>query len=42
MAFKDTNNVDDIEMENNSNLSQFQPYFSVLDRNDDYLDHAVM
>ena len=42
MAFKDTNNVDDLEMENNSILSQFQPYFSVLDRNDDYLDHAVM
>ena len=42
MAFKDTSNLDDIKMENNSNLSQFQPYFSVLDRNYDHLDHKVM
>ena len=42
LAFKDTNNVDDIQMENNSNFSQFRPYFRVLDREDDNLDHAVM
>ena len=29
-------------MENNSNFSQVRPYFCVLDRDDDYLDHAVM
>lgn len=29
-------------MENNSNLNQFRPYFRVLDRDDDYLDHSVM
>ena len=29
-------------MENNSNLNRFWPYFCVLDRDDDYLDHAVM
>ena len=42
LAFKDTNNVDDVQMENNSNFSQFRPYFRVLDREDDNLDHAVM
>ena len=41
-AFEDTNNVSDLEMENNSNLNQFRPYFCVLDRDDDYLDHSVM
>ena len=41
-AFEDTNNINDVEMENNSNLNQFRPYFRVLDRDDDYLDHSVM
>ena len=42
LVFEDTNNVDDVAMENNSTLNQFRPYFRVLDLNDDYLDHAVM
>ena len=42
LAFKDTNNVDDVEMENNCSFSQDRPYFHVLDRDDDNLDHAVI
>ena len=42
LVFEDMNNVDNVAMENNSNLNQFRPYFRVLDLDDDYLDHAVM
>ena len=42
LALKVMNNVEDTEMENNSNFNQAQPYFRVLDPDDDYLDHAVM
>ena len=38
---KDMKNVDNAEMENNSNFGQFGPYFHVLDR-DDNLDNTVM
>ena len=31
LAFTDTNNIDDVEMENNSKFRQVQHYFHVLD-----------